>query len=136
MDLDTRTPLIEWGRREVARIEALSEEELIIEVTNVMNGDNYSWRSIKTKMQRLDANSTLYLDWSSLWNLKQKWENIPPITRGRQSKTTATIQSNGSRSKIRNTQEIRVLLVKLKLITTRAGVGEEGILNSDSFRTL
>jgi hypothetical protein len=136
MDLGARTQLTEWARREVARIEALSEEELIIEVTNAMMGSDYSWRSINTRMQRLDANSTVYLDWSSLWSLKKKWESIPSVTCGRQSKTTTTVQSVGSHNKIRSTEDFRVLLVNLKLITARAGLGGEGISDSDYYRTL
>lgn len=127
MDLDAQTQLTDWALREGARIKALSEDEVIIEITNAMNGENYSWRSIKTRMERLDPNSTLYLDWSSLWILKKKWEDIPSTTnRGRQNKPSTIAQSNASHSKTQITQEFRILLVKLKLVTARAGLGKEG----------
>lgn len=116
-----RTQLTEWAHREVARIEALSDEELVIEVTNVMNGDIYSWKSIQTRMQQLDANPALRLEWSSLWNLKKKWERFDSVTQQNGVvPTTETVQS------LRNPQALRVLLVKPKLITSRAGLGKEG----------
>jgi hypothetical protein len=114
-----------WACRELARIEALPNSNLIFELTNAMNGHTYSWRSIQTTLRHLDTNDSLYLDWSDLCSLKRKWNSIPSLTRESNHEDIIQGLSRDSSRRTWNPNHLRKLLTILILIPFRAGLKEE-----------
>lgn len=118
-----------WAAQELMRIEALPNADLIIEVHHAMNGQTYSWRSIRRRLQNLDIDQSLQLDWNDLCNLKQTWDSIPSLTRERQHQDVVQGLSRDLNRRTWDLKHLRRLLTGLKLVLIRAGVEEdEGIL--------
>ncbi len=72
-----------WPKREVLRIEALSEQQVLSELQEIMEGRNYSWHSINKLLQdQLDKEALeftfidgdILFEWSNLCDEKRKWE--------------------------------------------------------------
>lgn len=114
-----------WACRELARIEALPNADLIVEVHNAMNGHTYSWRSIQATLRHLDIDDSLYLDWNDLCHLKHTWDSIPSLTRERQHEDIVQSLSRDLSRQRWNLKHLRKLLIGLKLILIRAGLEEE-----------
>jgi hypothetical protein len=73
----------DWSIQTVLRIEALSEEEVFLELQGVMEGQDYSWHSINELLQgRLDqgdleftrVDGDVLFEWNILCNEKRRWE--------------------------------------------------------------
>ncbi|KAE8441677.1 hypothetical protein EG329_004549 [Mollisiaceae sp. DMI_Dod_QoI] len=111
-----------WAYRELVRIEALPNADLILEVHNAINGHNYSWKSIQTKLRHLNVDYSLYLEWDTLCHLKRTWETFPSLTRDKQHEDIVASLSRDD--KAWNPKYLRTLLVNLRLIPIRAGVEE------------
>jgi hypothetical protein len=122
-----------WADRELVRIKALPNADLIIEVHNAMNGHTYSWRVIQRRLQRLDTDNNIYLDWIDLCKLKQTWDRIPSLTRERQHKDIVERLSRDLSRRAWNLKHLRTLLINLKLILIRAGLEEEEGIFLNSF---
>jgi hypothetical protein len=119
-----------WADREIVRINALPNADLIMELHSAMNGHTYSWRSIQRCLQHLDTDNNVSLDWSDLCSLKQTWDRMPSLTRERQSKDIAERLSQDPSHRAWDLKYLRALLISLKLILIRAGLAEEeGILH-------
>jgi hypothetical protein len=114
-----------WADRELARIKALPNADLIIEVHSAMNGHTYSWRSIQRRLQHLDTDNNIFLDWNDLRSLKQTWDSIPSLTRERQHKDISQRLSRDLSRRAWNLKHLRTLLIRLKLILIHAGLEEE-----------
>ncbi len=118
-----------WADREIVRINALPNADLIMELHSAMNGHTYSWRSIQRRLQHLDTDINVSLDWNDLCSLKQTWDRIPSLSRERQSKDIAERLSQDASHRAWNLKYLRALLISLKLILIRTGLAEEeGIL--------
>jgi DNA polymerase elongation subunit (family B) len=114
-----------WADRELVRIKALPNADVIIEVHKAMNGHTYSWRCIQRRLQRLDIDNNIYLDWIDLCKLKQTWDRIPSLTKERQHKDIVERLSRDLSYQSWNLKYLRMLLISLKLILIRAGIKEE-----------
>ena len=114
-----------WARRELVRIEALPNADLIVEVHNAMNGHTYSWRSIQRTLHHLDIDYSLYLEWNDLCTLKHTWDGLPSLTRERQREDIVQGLSRDLSRRTWNLNHLRTLLISLKLILIRAGLEEE-----------
>jgi len=107
-----------WPKREVLRIEALPDQDVISELESIMDGRNYSWHSINEQMQaQLDKRALEFtaedgdvlFEWNNLCHEKRNWEQEG---RGRFSLSCAEFN--------------RDCLINLKIIPTKAGLGFEG----------
>ncbi|PMD60266.1 uncharacterized protein K444DRAFT_482987, partial [Hyaloscypha bicolor E] len=72
-----------WPKREVLRIKALSEQQVLSELQEIMEGRSYSWHSINELLQdqlHKEALEFTFIDgdilfeWNNLCNEKRKWE--------------------------------------------------------------
>lgn len=72
-----------WLKREVLRIEALSEQQVLSELQEIMEGRGYSWHSINELLQdQLDKEALeftfidgdILFEWNNLCDEKRKWE--------------------------------------------------------------
>jgi hypothetical protein len=72
-----------WPKREVLRIEALSEQQVLSELQEIMKGHGYSWHSINKLLQdQLDKEALeftfidgdILFEWNNLCDEKRKWE--------------------------------------------------------------
>ena len=72
-----------WQKREVLRIEALSEQQVLSELQDVMEGHNYSWHTINELLQgQLDKGDLEFMvvdgdvlfEWNNLCDKKWEWE--------------------------------------------------------------
>jgi hypothetical protein len=118
-----------WTVHESHRIKALSEPDLITEVHNAMNGSTYSWHSIHKQLQKDRTDYTIFQEWSYLCDLKRDWETDPLVLRARRSGARFHAESEISGLSERNLwrpQSYRALLLRLKLLPIRAGLGIEG----------
>jgi len=107
-----------WPKREVLRIEALPDQDVISELESIMDGRNYSWHSINEQMQaQLDKRALEFtaedgdvlFEWNNLCYEKRNWEQEG---RGRFSLSCAEFN--------------RDCLINLKIIPTKGGLGFEG----------
>lgn len=114
-----------WAYRELLRIDALQDAELIHELCRAMNGYTYSWKSINMCLGRLDANDTVHLDWQDLCRLKETWDSFPSLTLERQHQDIMQGLSPALGSPSWNPRLFRTLLLNLRLILIRAGFEEE-----------
>ena len=105
-----------WPKEEVLRIEALSDEEVLAELRDIMNGRDYSWHKISQSLQtRLDDDALEYtledgdviFEWNNLCDEKRQWER-----KGRLS--------------VNCTDFNRDCLINLKIIPFKGGLGAEG----------
>lgn len=105
-----------WPKLEVLRIEALSDEDVLLELESIMEGRNYSWHSINEQMQaELDKGALEFtaedgdvlFEWNNLCDEKRNWER-----EGHFSLSYADFN--------------RDCLINLKIIPTKAGLGSKG----------
>ena len=66
--------------REWARIEAMTDRDVFIELQNIVDGQGYSWHTINHWLQvqvddRTLKDTSLFQIWNSLCDEKNKWEN-------------------------------------------------------------
>ena len=114
-----------WAYRELLRIDALQEAELIHELCRLMNGHTYSWKRIDHCLRCLDANDILHLDWQDLCSLKETWDSFPSLTRERQHQDIMPGLSLALGDPSWDSKPFRTLLLNLRLILVRAGFDEE-----------
>ena len=107
-----------WSEREVERIEALSDHQVITELHQIMIGDNYSWHRINQLLQgQLDEKvieftvegGDVIFEWNNLCDERREWEKS-----GRLSVCSAEFN--------------RDCLINLKILPIRGGMGNEGRL--------
>ena len=114
-----------WAYRELLRIDALQDAELIHELCRLMNGHTYSWKRIHDCLSCLDANDILHLDWQDLCSLKETWDSFPSLTRERQHQDIMPGLSLALGNPSWDPRPFRTLLLNLRLILVRAGFDEE-----------
>ena len=109
-----------WPEREVFRIEALSEQQVLLELQDIMEGRSYSWHSINELLKaQLDKeileftlmDGDIIFEWNNLCIEKQKWER-----KGRLSNSCAEFN--------------RDCLINLKILPFQAGFGLESKLTN------
>jgi hypothetical protein len=107
-----------WPEREVLRIEALSEQQVLSELQEIMEGRSYSWHSINQLLQdQLDKEALevtfidgdILFEWNNLCDEKRKWER-----KGCLSNDCAEFN--------------RDCLINLKILPFQAGLGLESKL--------
>jgi hypothetical protein len=109
-----------WAYQEIARVNALSNEELITELHHAMDGDNYSWQSINQRMRELEIDYDLYDTWNIICKKKRDWE-----------KTAEQDRPCSAGDKLAKLSEAdlckhRVVLINMKVIPIFAGLWAEG----------
>lgn len=109
-----------WAHRELSRIKALSNEELVTEVHHAMNGDNYSWRSINQRLRELEIDYDLYDTWNIICDKKRDWEKI--IDQNRPFSACAIL----ARLSEADLSKHRAVLINMKIIPIFAGLWTEG----------
>ena len=71
-----------WSKQAVVRIEAMSDDQVLLELQEVMEGQNYSWHSINELLQdRLEKGDIEYtlvggdvvFEWNNLCDEKRAW---------------------------------------------------------------
>ena len=109
-----------YPRREVLRIEALSDSQVLSELHEIMDGRNYSWHGINELLQvQLDtgvleftlAHGDVLFEWNNLCDEKRIWERE-------------------RRFSVDCPEFNRDCLINLKLLPTQAGLGHEGKMTS------
>ena len=107
-----------WPNREVLRIEALSDKQVLAELQAIMEGCAYSWHKINQLLQaELDKDALEFtledgdviFEWNNLCDEKRQWER----------KRSHSVQS---------AEFNRDCLINLKIIPIQGGLGIEGKL--------
>ncbi len=105
-----------WPRREVLRIQALSDKQVLTELQEIMEGRNYSWHKISQLLQaQLDKGALEFtledgdviFEWNNLCHEKREWER-----NRRFSVSCAEFKKD--------------CLINLKIIPIQGGLGFEG----------
>jgi predicted RNA-binding protein YlxR (DUF448 family) len=105
-----------WPNREVLRIEALSDIQVLAELQDIMEGRGYSWHKINQLLQaELDKDALEYtlkdgdviFEWNNLCDERRQWEK------------------KGSHS-VQCAEFNRDCLINLKIIPIQGGLGVEG----------
>jgi hypothetical protein len=109
-----------WAYQEIARINALSNEELITELHRAMDGDSYSWQSINQRMGELEIDYGLYDTWNIIWKKKRDWEK-----RAEQDRPFSAGDELAKLSRADLCQH-RLVLINMKVTPIFAGLWAEG----------
>ena len=128
-----------WAAHEISRIESLPDTDLITEVHNAMNGFTYSWRSIHKQLQKNKIDYSLFQEWSYLCDLKRDWERNPSVLGARHNGVyfDAELVILGlSNRDLWRPNSYRALLLNLKLLPIRAGLGVEGNAYTDKMDSI
>jgi hypothetical protein len=123
-----------WAVHEISRIKSLPDTDLITEVHNAMNGSTYSWHSIHKQLQRNKIDYSLFQEWSYLCDLKRDWESNPSVLQARHNGVyfnAESVISGLSERDLWRPHSYCALLLNLKLLPIRAGLGIEGNAYTD-----
>ena len=112
-----------WAYRDLLRIDALQEAELIHELYRLMNGHTYSWERVDDCLRCLDVNDIIHLNWQDLCSLKETWDSFPSRERQHQDIMQDLLLALSNLGW--NPRPFRTLLLNLRLILIRAGFDEE-----------
>jgi hypothetical protein len=117
-----------WQKQEIARIENLTRDEVLIEVQNIMNEQNYSWYSLDKRLREVEITSALYNEWALLWEAKRNWDKASHLVQslGGSSSDTSTIFSYVARRKLWRATSYRYILLTLKILPTSSGLKAKG----------
>ncbi|PMD22687.1 hypothetical protein NA56DRAFT_94734 [Hyaloscypha hepaticicola] len=118
-----------WQKQEIARIEKLTSDEVLIEVQNIMNGQNYSWYSLDKRLRDIEITSALYSEWALLWEAKRNWDKASHLVQslGGSSSDTSAIFSYVFRRNLWRSASYRCILLTLKILPTYSGLKAKGI---------
>ncbi len=116
-----------WIEQETRRIECLSNEGLIEEIHRIMTGESYSWQSINLKLRELNSiDYSMCREWKYLCDRKRAWdENV------KENHISRCFDASAILAELRqgcawNFDAQRYLLMQLKIVPIRAGLGEAG----------
>jgi hypothetical protein len=109
-----------WAYQEIARINALSNEELITELHRAMDGDSYSWQSINQRMGELEIDYGLYDTWNIICKKKRDWQ--------RRAEQDQPFSAGDKLAKPPEADlcQHRAVLINMKVIPIFAGLWAEG----------
>ena len=105
-----------WQEKEIDRVNALSDRQVLAELQRIMDGYDYSWHTINQALQEQLNDGTLEFtlehgdvsfEWNNLCDERREWKK-----RGRFSVCSADFN--------------RDCLINLKIIPVRAGLGDKG----------
>jgi hypothetical protein len=108
------TMALAWANLETLRIQELSGNNVLNELQNVMNGSQYSWKSIHHRLQELNVEYSIYLEWNALSTIKREWDEHHVLNGVAIAKTEWRPSS------------YQALLISLKVFPIQAGLGAEG----------
>jgi hypothetical protein len=103
-----------WVSRETIRIQKLSSSDSLNELHNVLNGSQYSWTSIHHRLQELNVEYPIYLEWNALCSIKREWDKNSVFN-------LSAIARNEWRP-----NSYQALLTSLKVFPIQAGLGADG----------
>jgi len=103
-----------WANLETLRIQELSSNNVLNELQNVMNGSQYSWKSIHHRLQELNVEYSIYLEWNALCTIKREWDEHHVLNGAAIARTEWRPSS------------YQALLISLKVFPIQAGLGAEG----------
>jgi hypothetical protein len=127
-----------WQKREISRIESLSDDEVLKEVQNIMNGQNYSWFSLDKHLRAIEISGVLYSEWAILWEAKRSWDKASHLVQclGGSSLDATDIYSYVVRRKLWRTCSYRHVLLTMKILPTYSGLKAKGIFSPSSLQQI
>lgn len=113
-----------WAEREIVRIHLLSDQLLLAEIHNAMNGYDYSWKMIHRRLRELEVDYKLFREWIELCDIRQAWEKHPSLCKSLDPFDHAVVLAHLSAGDSRALM-YRSLLVRLRTVPLKA-LGAEG----------